>query len=409
MITASSLDRIASCPASAALPQVQTTSDAAARGTAVHLYLERIASGELPEEAMESLEGDVRALCEAIDLDRLPKGTSPEIAYAYDVVTGQARELGRRLGRRYTGIASTEIAGTADAVGVGPHSVFVGDYKTGWSAPKARDSLQLRFLALCAARVYQREAAVVEVIRIRSNGSPWRESAALDVLDLDEVADGLVNLLLRVRRAQEIVAEGRLPDVSEGEHCQFCPAWPSCPAKATMLVRVASGAALDPILSLLPLTPEMAGHAWSKLRESRRVLERLERACHAALDQYGEFPLPSGAVLRKVTEEGNEQLDGKVVFAVVRELHDQEVAEAAIQIEASKAGLERALKSAAEAGKIKPRGRAAAERAVLKAVRDRGGASHPPVTRVVEVEQRALSEGDPPAQSPAEPAARGEA
>jgi hypothetical protein len=384
--TASGIERAIACPGSAALPTIDSPSEEADRGTAVHLYLERINGGMAPPSALDLVEDDDhRALCAAIDLDRLPKGLAPEVAFAYDVESGAGRELGRRLGRRYPDLGPNEVAGTGDAVGLSPTTVFVGDYKTGYHAPAAKDAIQLHTLGLAAARAYDRDEALIEIIRVRENGSVWRDQVTLDVIDLANMALLLVQMKARIAGQRAHVASGRLPDVVEGDHCRLCSSWSFCPAKATTLVRVATGAALDPLLSLLPLTPEMAGHAYAKLREARRVLERLHGATMAALDQYGELPLPSGAVLRKVTEPGNERLDGRVVFGAMRDLYDQELAEAAVDIEASKAGIERALKAAAAAGKIKPRGRAAAARAILKAVRERDGASNPMVTRVVEV------------------------
>ena len=406
--TASSIARLFQCPGSASLPTVETPSAPAERGTVVHEYLERVGAGMAPDEALDLVEdGEHRALCAAIDLDRLPRGTAPEVAFALDWETGKARELGRRLKRVYPALGPTEIPGTEDMVGLTSDAVYVGDAKTGHHVVAARENLQLMLLATAAARTYNRDQAITEIIRIRENGSVWRDRAELDVVDLDAFASRLRDVMRSVRGYQAARAKGQQPDVVEGEHCRFCPSWSFCPAKAATLVRVSSGRELDPLASLLPLTPELAGHAWTKLREARRVLERIERACHAALDEYGSLPLPSGSFIQKVTEPGNEQLDGRVVFDVIRSQFDQEVAESAIEIEASKAGIARALKAAAAGGKIPPRGRAAAERRILEAVRDRGGASNPMTTRVVEIdpEKQLAPPASPPPRATQEPAA----
>jgi hypothetical protein len=416
VVTASSLDRVFQCAAAAALPTVRSPNAYGDRGSAVHHFLERIGAGMSAEGALDLVEDDEhRALCAAIDLARLPRGTAPEVAFAYDVAKGTARELGRQLRRQYPALSPTELPGTGDAVGVSGSAVFVGDFKSGFIVTPAKDSVQLRFLALCAARAYDREEAVVEIVRIRENGSVFRDPAEFDALDLDAFAVELEEVMAKVRYQQASVAAGLMPDVVEGEHCRWCPAWSSCPAKASALVRVASGEALEPLASLLPLSPEMAGVAWVRCRESHRLLERIERACYAALDEYGSLPLPSGRELRRVTEPGNEVLDGRVVFAVVREQLDQDVAEGAIAIEATKAGLERALKAASAAGKIPPRGRAAAERRVLEAVRERGGASNPMTTRLVQMDRAqapAIEATPPPAElsspAPADPAVKDE-
>ena len=393
--SASELQRLFACPGSAALPTTRAVgSDAAERGTAVHLFLERVAAGMAPEEALDMVEDEEhRALCAAINLAELPIGTAPEVTFAYDLSSGRARELGRRLGRDYRGLAEEELPGTSDAVGVGAAAVFVGDYKTGFHVVAARDNLQLRALCLFAARAYDRDEAIGEIVRIKPDGGVWRDRVTFDALDLDDFSVQLERVTKAVLGQRARAAAGRLPDVVEGDHCRFCPAWDACPAKATALVRVASGADTEPLLSLLPLTPELAGHAWVKMRAARRLLERLEASCHAALNEYGELPLPSGGVLRRVTEPGNERLDGRVVFAVVREQLDQEVAEGAV--EGRHEGQRRAGAEGGRGGRqIPPRGRAKAMRQVLDGVRERGGASRPMVQRVVEVHPE-LPAGEP--------------
>src|SRR5690606_33417344 len=98
VITASKIERVAACPGSEALPHAESTSAAAERGSAGHAFL--AAAGKLGREAaLEQVPEEHRALCEAIDLDRLPVDLLAEPAYAWDPVTGKARFLGANIGR----------------------------------------------------------------------------------------------------------------------------------------------------------------------------------------------------------------------------------------------------------------------------------------------------------------------
>lgn len=399
--TASSIERALACPGSLALPGVYTSSRAAERGTAIHEYLEAVQGGADPEAALEEVPEDWRPVCAAIELDRLPQGLAAEVAFAYHLNDGTGRELGCRLGRRYEGTEEWELPGTADVVGLSEDAVYVGDYKTGWVEPTpAERNGQLLFLALAAARAYGRDAAVVEIIRIKENGTPWRDRAELDELDLDAFAAELGQLRARAAAAHEQVALVGDPDVHPGPHCKYCPAFSRCPSKRDLLIRLAAGTAFDEWKAVQPLSPAVAGAAYERFLMVRQAMKHVEAAWKEALAKYGELPLSAGRVLREVLEEGNEQLDGRVVYAVVKAQLGQEVAEAAVEIAASKASIDRALKAAAGAGIIKPRTGAAHQRAILKVVRDRKGATRPMRTKLVEMAAGAVAPLGQPQPAP---------
>lgn len=385
MITASALERVLACPGSLALPHVSSTSPAADRGTAGHAFL--AAAGKLGREAaLEAVPEEHRPLCEAIDLDRLPVNLLTEATYAWSPATGAARFLGVDLGRDYSGVQPGEMAGTADVVGVDPEGrrALVADYKLGFTdvTPAARNP-QLTFLALCVSLVYGLDEVHVEIIRIRPDGTPWRDRAALDVLELAAFAARLRLLPDRVELAKTMVASGWPPSVAEGPHCRWCPAFAACPAKGRLAVQVAEGRLLDGPEALLPLTPERAGLAWDRLKAARQLLAHVERAVMATLEEAGGvLPLPGGRQLVKRQAPGNEALVGAVAFQVLAELHGVDVAAKAVEMKATKSGIRDALRPiATKHGEL---GRA--EKAVLEEVRKRDGATRGVRTVVEEVE-----------------------
>lgn len=395
--TASGLDRAVACAPAYALPHVESTNADAAAGVARHLYLEAVGNGTPPEDALLKVAEEHRSMCAAIDLDRLPKNLAHEVAFAIDVRTGAARELGRGIRRQYEahGAGAHDVCGTIDVLGLSADAVYVGDFKGPYApiAPAAT-ARQLHFGALAAARVYGRDRAIVEMIRIREDGSPWRDRAELDALDLDSFALVLDDLARRVHGARMDVLAGQVPSVREGEHCRYCPAFMACPAKTGLVKRMASGAEWEELELLKPMTPRTAGLAYVRIQEAERMLHRIKAACIATAQEHGRIELPDGKEMRWVVEPGNEKLDGRVLYQVAREEYGQAFADDAIEIHASKAALDRALARAAQQGVIPPRGRKKAAEEILAAVRERGGTSRPTVKHLVAVDPALPAEGE---------------
>lgn len=376
MITASAMERVAACPASAVLPQADSTTVFATRGTVIHQFL-ATAKGHGRDQALANVPDDCRAVCEAIDLDTLPVVLMPEASYIYDTATGKARFLGANIGRRYGKLSPTEVAGTADVVGVDGTRGYVADWFTGFG--EMRKGAQLRFLALCLARVFDLDEVTIEAIQIRADGSTWRDTAVLDALELDIIAREVADTVAAVAAVRKVLELGGTPNVSEGDHCRYCKAWTFCPAKTRLLAVAASGADVTAPFLQGGLTRDMVGPAWLLAEQLDSLAKELKRRVHGAVEEFGEVPTPRGTVLKKVITPGNEKLDGDVVWSVVRALAGDDVANAAVERHATKKQLGEALR------KRFGRDGAAKEREVLDAVRGAGGASRKPSEKLDEV------------------------
>jgi hypothetical protein len=363
-LTASQLGRAVRCPGSMTLPHHDTTSEAAERGSAVHDFLEQApALGR--EAALEQVPAEYRHLCDVLSLERMDARLVPEVAFAFDVETGRARELGRGLGRDYSSATASEIVGTADVFGLSPAAVLVRDWKTGWSSvDPAMSNMQVRFLAMAAARAHGRDRAVVEVVRIRESGDTWTDQAELDVFDLDETA-------AQVRALYQRINAPNVP-FSQGPWCQFCPAFAACPTKGALLRRLADGSEAHELELMLPLTPEMAATAYHRWRAAKALLKRVEaEICELA--RRTPIPLGDGRVFGELLTEGNEQLDGDIVWDVLRERYGREVADKAVTRAATKARLTSVIR-----GRLnEKRTLSKTVNSVLGEVRKRGGASRP--------------------------------
>lgn len=139
-----------------------------------------------------------------------------ERPYAISLSTGAGRFHADSTGpRNYRWCdPADEIPGTVDAVAVVDGVVHALDWKTGrveYVTP-ARESLQLRTLALAAMRAHGAAAAVVTVVAVSEFTDPVADSYEVDVLDAD-----VHELELRERVGAIATAEP-----TPGTHCRFC-------------------------------------------------------------------------------------------------------------------------------------------------------------------------------------------
>lgn len=342
-ITMSKLPRLAICPASAVLPGVDASNPWSSAGTITHRFLERCAQVGR-EAALAEAPEDHRARLACIDLDGLPLGKeyAQEVTYAYDVATGMARRLGSGLGRDYSAASPTEIVGTADVDGPGE----IDDYKTDHGhdelAPPPRDNLQLRALALAKSKVDGLPEVKARVIRIADDGSHREEETTLDFFDLEDTASELKRIWSAVESAKAQVAAGQMPSVRESAHCRYCPAQAVCPARTALIKQMAWTPQDLEAEVFSALTPETASRAFRQWRMAKDVLGKIE----GAFRKYAEanpIDLGDGTVWGPV-EKQKDTLSGVAVHATLAQLYGADVANSAVEIKATKTGIEEALR-----------------------------------------------------------------
>jgi len=199
----------------------QTTGEAAEIGTAFHAMLAFLVNGgeytveqwaTFPQAAVDMC--PIQAAMSVNYLDNL----RAEVAYAWDWVTGQARELGVDIGRNYD-LRETEIGCSLDITGEIDCCGYVLDWKTGREAPKAAGNGQLLFGAMCLSKVHGWDQVKVCIAHVKPDGQIWRDNAEVDSFDLLAFESELKAAILAAPNARA-KAEG---------HCKYCPVLAICP------------------------------------------------------------------------------------------------------------------------------------------------------------------------------------
>lgn len=287
--TGSAIERSMRCPASCVLGSAAYSGAAAEYGTENH---EKIQQGDASKPVVRDLlEGatDVRY----------------EVAYALNVETRTVREIGQNVGRNYGPLADTEIALTVDAEFRKDGVWHVPDWKSRERVTQARNNWQVRAAVLAVAGRHNADYVV--------GGIAYLDDSELDVFPFDAfhlVAfwDELRYLLVRIRKAEEMQANGETLSVSAGSWCKYCPALPYCPAH-TKLAKSLLGELDSVDAAIATLTAEQCGRAWDLLKRYDVIADRVKESIRSRA-RHEPVPLPSGRRLALV-ETSRRSVDTK--------------------------------------------------------------------------------------------------
>jgi hypothetical protein len=368
--SASGVKLAMTCSQSIFLPQEQKSEsaddmEAADKGTAVHDYLDRVSMGMDGAEALLMVKPEFRDDCLSVEVDDIPKLSDlrTEVAIAWNPWTKVSRILGDHLGRDYSGAdRSSEFVGTADRIGrmVGGEYdgwFVVDDYKTGSArtVDHVEKNWQTLTLAVAFAAQFKLDKVLVGIIKTKGQVRPYYHP--LEGIDLAMGAQALKDLA-------DIAASGK-GEYVQGDHCKYCPCFVYCEKKLEIAVNIVK----KPELTMEYISNQIQSDpttAYSRWRQVKQVIHKLDGIMRAHAEK-NPIPLANGVVYGAVSVTKNE-IDAKVAFEAIFEKHGAEVAKAALTLDASKAGIERAI------GAIAPKGKKAAMvREALKDIADRGG------------------------------------
>lgn len=350
--SASSVERLLACPGSAHLPQHDYSNQWADQGDDRHEDAEIAAL----LGGVEDLPWQVRKLIEPGDV------LATECAMAYDCSDDTARALGHISWRDYRDLRPFEIPMTIDLIIYGERRIVVVDYKGYKTVTTAVENKQLATGALAVARASGRDEITVAIVYL---GASWRPAdvAVLSVFDLDTHSAVLRGMMTSSDRS-----------LHTGPWCEYCHAFTSCPEQKQLALQAGGGEIAVRVESMIPFSDDGdAAEAYDLYQRIRIVATRLRSALYARAAER-PIPLGGGRFFGRVDKQGNEKLDGDVVWHAVRTLYPGVENQAVIRT-ATKTRLEEALK-----------GRRGAMRKVLELVRECGGATRNPGTAIEEYE-----------------------
>lgn len=368
--SASRLQLAFACPASQSLSVVDTAFEAGESGNARHralaLHLAGMPLADVPEHAQAWL-----SELEETDLAPLA-GAASEVSYALDSVTGKGRVLGVNLGHLETSRLRepSEFVGVVDYVRLEREAdtVTVVDLKTGQAeTPHPSRNRQLRFLAAAAARAYGVGTARVGVLHAAEGRRAWWAWATFDAFELSAIVEEMKQLAKYILWAREAVARNQTPRLTVGEHCNTCPARHGCPARVAMAKRLAGEPEAVVMDLKAMLTPENAGLAYQRWRAAKKAIDEVGSALYAYAKDL-PISLGDGRVWGPRTTE-REVIDAEKARLVLEGRYGSAIARAAMTLETSKAGVDRAmhqLRESARGAAERPKGMPEAGKVTIK-------------------------------------------
>ncbi len=310
-VTGSKFDRFMACRGSEFHPHVQSPPGKHAdSGTAKHGW---VLAGEEPAE-------EFAEQAKAIDASALPEGTS-EVALAYNWREDTARVLGTNIGRAYP-TDGDEVCLSIDRLGLTETHAENWDFKSG-RATFEDARWQLTIGALAACRAYGKDNALIGLLHdidgVLVRGTP-RELGPLE-------------LAAAASEVFEALSAPPPPDVVEGPHCRYCPAFAACPAKPG-LARSLTG------MPELVLNDDSVPRILTALESGERVLKDV-RAAVREFVSHRPVRLADGSTLA-MQEVSRESIDATKARAVLTPA----LWDAAAEFKLTKSALTAAVKAA---------------------------------------------------------------
>lgn len=355
-ITGSAFHRTERCVASSVLPQDEDdheearTEPARNQGTVVHRFLERVKLVGADAALLEVPEGELRMICQCLDLSDLPTHLATEVALCWNWKRRTARELGRNLGHRdYDRLSEPpnwdeEIPMTLDLMGcaMADHVGYVGDYKRGHTVyPRPGAFGQTMLGGLAAREVLQCDDMVLEFLYLHSDGSHHTVRDRVSGWDFDAYADRVQQVMESRPPLQALVSIGQSIASHRGDHCTYCRSYKHCSSTVALVKQlpeelrqlgVVPSASEPGHLDLAPnaITAARAGQMFLAAEAIEEVIGRIKSEI-CKLGYHTPIELPDGRVIEP-HETMRRDLDGAIAARVLEQRYGREAAESALDI-----------------------------------------------------------------------------
>lgn len=369
-VSASALPRIELCPASAVLPQVGSTSEAADKGSALHQHIR-----DRAELGIDLAVARLEEVCARWGLSETETAflRARLMKFTWTPPAGAICELRlavmpdwtvKRVPEDQRWVEGALFTGQFDVVWAEPSPLVVGedgsvhcpagsvlwalDVKGGQDrhVTTIERNLQVAFYAWAAARWTKAQRAIPAICYPGAGEGEWDVPGRMwGPAELDAVEARLKKLWGDCERQERALAEGQPLSLTEGRHCGYCPAQTHCPAKTALLKSLCTDSPAP--LGAAPLTASEATRIASSLVFVERFLERARSALRSYVEDQGPIDLGDGVVW------GPQQVNRtEILPEAAREVLEEELGEhanAAIKLDITGASIERAIKAQLEA------------------------------------------------------------
>lgn len=395
----SNFHRTVACPGSAALPRIdEEKGEPANKGTEIHKFLENcLTIGR--EQALKKVPNKYINACLAIDISLLPAGQpeawSAEVIYAYNWKTGESRVIQSDVPRAQWNLGDFEIPSVSDVNGFHGDTIWTYDYKTGRKAVEpAISNYQLKLLGISSAIAFGKPKARVGIIQITDESDPLFDHAEFDEFDMAMIQGEIRQVMEKAQRAVDDFEAGKMPKLSVGSHCTYCPAARICPAR-TELVKAflddpsaITGDAARGVMPVYVVSPEEAGKAYTAIVLMLESLKLAKGAIEQIVESGIIIPLPNGKVLAPVINS-RELVIGSKVLEVATSMYGAEKAEKAVrrgEVESTKGMIKEFLKTVIRPGQTQ---KDAFEK-FMRALRIAGGTNPSSYPKVKEIDVKQI-------------------
>lgn len=295
-ITGSAGYDVAACPPRAAFPQCrEAAGEAAARGTALHLFAQQCIEdpgnrnthlAAVPLEWRETARGmNLNLALDGIVVEGC------EVAFALDVKNQTCRMIGKDIDRKYAETLAAngqpplslyEIPFTVDVHGAINGVPVELDYKSGQYVGEVEEHGQRRISAAGLMFFYEVDEVISRIAYIKEDGDIIPDGYSFTVFDAYDTCEKMVTAVDAVVASRALFDQGKIPNVypDREKQCRYCPAFDYCPFW-TNLVRAAVGEAAT-LPTVEQLTAEQRGQAMDHVKDVMKAFKALEDKLKAA-------------------------------------------------------------------------------------------------------------------------------
>lgn len=334
--TASNVEAFVMCGASHALPQHESHNEWAESGTNGHELLCGIIN--MVPGAGARIEDELPGLAAKL-AEKMTgcEGARAEEAYVVDVQKRTSTFLGVNIGRKYKEtlgrpLAEYEIGVSLDVRAVKGQKLWIRDFKFGTT------SSWWQLYVQCMAVLWLPGCEHTEVdagnlfISDRDDEIEIEEtSASVYMIDLDERADEIMRAFEYAKQLQAQLESGTPYNdlkVVEGKWCNYCGAFPHCPAKWKLAKSMLQ---LDVVSHVDALTIEQCGDAWAKLAEIKKnIIEKTQDALKVRMRVAGGLPSPDGKLYKLYNTAGRVTVNKEQRAKMITMLREAEYTDAEI-------------------------------------------------------------------------------